>query len=100
LTPLHSACLIGLPKTAKILLQHGANPSQFTQPQENKNSGGRRFPHKATPIMLAARSGNTEIIRMLTAAKPNLSAEEAVMIGDTAALRKYLGIWHEPEPKG
>jgi ankyrin repeat protein len=99
MTPLHNAALIGLPQTVRILLKHGADPALSTRPNDSKGIGGMTFPYKATPLMLATRSGNVEIIRMLTAAKPNLSAEEAVMTGNVPALEKHLAAGLNPNQK-
>lgn len=98
-TPLHSAASLGMLQTVKILLQHGAEPALFTLPGEIDNREGMRISHKATPLMLAARNGNTEIIDMLAAVTPNQSAEDAVMAGDVVALQKHFGSGLDPNRK-
>jgi ankyrin repeat protein len=99
ITPLHHASRLGLTEYAKTLLQYGANPALYTQPDENNNQGGLRVSYKATALMLATQSGNREIIAMLTEATDSLSAEEAVTTGNSVALKRHLDSGLNPNTK-
>ena len=59
LTPLHKACLNGLTKNARILLENGAGVNVQTR-------------RGNTPLMLAAKHGDLKLIKMLVSFNANI----------------------------
>ena len=84
ITPLMQVAISNHPKTAALLLQHGADPALVNKP--GMGIGGR----KTTALELAQSTGSEEVAQVLSAAHPNMTAFEAALSGNLAALKKHL----------
>ena len=95
MAPLHDAALMGVPRTVALLLKHGADPNALTREAKGP------MPSLAglSPLLLAVRNGNAETIRLLAAAKRELTPVEAAASGNVPWLRKHLAAGLSPNER-
>ena len=88
MTPLHRTAIVSLPRTAELLLKHGADSgSEIKLPHSGRPAS---FVVTGTPVIVARRFGNEEMIHIFTVAKKSLTPTEAATIGNASSLRQHL----------
>ncbi|MBB6049898.1 ankyrin repeat domain-containing protein [Armatimonas rosea] len=92
-TPLMQAALMNHPKTVALLLEHGADPALVNQSSRSRTS--RTF----TALELAQSAGSEEVVRLLRATHPNMTAFEAAVSGAPTVLKKHLDSGTSPNSR-
>jgi len=110
-TLLHAAVIARQPELVKLLLGKGADPNAMTGPSritwryEANFTSARYEPVFRSPLLLAAGTGNTDIMQLLVSAgaDPKIRATDgttiihaAVSAGQTAALAEALRLLPDP----
>lgn len=81
LTPLMFTAIANHPKTAALLLKHGADPALVSKTRSTPV-------RKRTAFQWALSAGSTEVARILRAVSPEMTVFEAALDGNFPCLRK------------